>query len=186
MPSAPFRFDELYTKYRQNFVRLAMSYVRDRMTAEDIVTDSFLAFWQEGDRDSDVRNPSAYIYASVRNRCLNVLRDRRQQMQARQEMHSATVRMREHDISSLEANEPHAAYMAEIAAIIERELRQMPARTRRVYLSHRYEDMSYREIALIYGLSQRQVEYEIRNAKDMLCAALKDYVPVALLLALLH
>ena len=164
---------------------VALSYVRDRMTAEDIVTDSFLSYWQNRET-ADVRNPSAYLYTAIRNRCLNVLRDRRQQAQARQEMASATVRMLEYDISSLEANEPHAAYMADAAAIIERELRRMPERTRRVYLSHRYQDMSYREIAMIFGLSERQVEYEIRCAKDALCVALKDYAPLALLIAVLH
>ena len=39
-------FGELYTLYKDRFVRIAMSYVRDRMAAEDIVTDSYMAFWE--------------------------------------------------------------------------------------------------------------------------------------------
>ena len=38
-------FEEIYAKYKSYFVRIAMSYVWDRMTAEDIVTDSFVVFW---------------------------------------------------------------------------------------------------------------------------------------------
>ena len=35
-------FDALYADYKPRFVRIAQSYVRNGMVAEDIVTDSFL------------------------------------------------------------------------------------------------------------------------------------------------
>ena len=37
-------FDGLYADYKPRFIRIARSYVRDDMVAEDIVTDSFLYF----------------------------------------------------------------------------------------------------------------------------------------------
>ena len=38
-------FDDLYAEYQPRFVRIARSYLRNDMAAEDIVTDSFLYFW---------------------------------------------------------------------------------------------------------------------------------------------
>ena len=67
---------------------------------------------------------------------------------------------------------------AEALAIIERELRRMPEQRRRIFIAHRYEEMSYREIAAVYELSEGQVTYELRAAKEALKAALKDYLPL--------
>ncbi len=68
--------------------------------------------------------------------------------------------------------------MSEALAIIERELRRMPEQRRRIFIAHRYEEMSYREIAAVYELSEGQVTYELRAAKEALKAALKDYLPL--------
>ena len=39
-------FDKVYQKYREPFIKLAISYVGDRSIAEDFVTDSFVAYWE--------------------------------------------------------------------------------------------------------------------------------------------
>ena len=53
-------------------MRIAVSYVRDRMAAEDIVTDSFVAYW-ENHTTTEIRSVPAYILTAVKNRCLNWL-----------------------------------------------------------------------------------------------------------------
>lgn len=77
----PHGFEEIYAKYKSYFVRIALSYVRDRMAAEDIVTDSFVVFW-ENRRDLDARNIPAYIYTVIIHKCRNWLRDRQQHLRA--------------------------------------------------------------------------------------------------------
>ena len=57
-------FEEVYAKYRMYFVRIAVSYVRDKMAAEDIVTDSFMVFWEKR-HELDTRNIPAYLYSVV-------------------------------------------------------------------------------------------------------------------------
>lgn len=177
------RFEELYTKYRTYFVGIAMSYVRDRMAAEDIVTDSFVSYW-ENRAATDVRHAPAYILTAVKNRCLNWLETYRQHAQARSDIHSTAYRLAVQSIASSEASEPQSLLMAEVGAIIEREINRMPERMRRVFVAHRYEEMSYREIARLYELSEGQVQYEIRAAKQVLRVALKDYVPAVVMLFL--
>ena len=53
---------------------------------------------------------------------------------------------------------------AEIRRRLERAMRTVPRTTREVFLAHRLEDMSYREIAERYGLSVREVERHIARA----------------------
>ncbi len=182
--SPPRGFEEVYAKYRTYFVGIAMSYVRDRMAAEDIVTDSFVSYW-ENRAATEVQHAPAYIFTAVKNRCLNWLEASRQHAQARQDIHSTTYRLTVQSIASCEANEPQSLLMAEVGAIVEREILRMPERMRRVFIAHRYEEMSYREIARLYELSEGQVQYEIRTAKQLLKVALKDYIP-ALVTLFLH
>ena len=39
-------FDEIYLAYRAKFIRFALFYVSNRQAAEDIVTDSFVYYWE--------------------------------------------------------------------------------------------------------------------------------------------
>jgi len=43
-------FGRLYSDYNPRFTEVAYRYVRDRGIAEDLVSDSFMAFWEERDR----------------------------------------------------------------------------------------------------------------------------------------
>ena len=81
LPFPPPGFEEIYAKYKSYFVRIAMSYVWDRMAAEDIVTDSFVVFWTNR-HDLDQRNIPAYIYTVIVRKCRNWLRDRVQHQRA--------------------------------------------------------------------------------------------------------
>jgi len=53
---------------------------------------------------------------------------------------------------------------SEIRERMERAMRTLPRRTREVFLAHRVDDMSYREIAERTGLSVREVERHMTRA----------------------
>lgn len=50
MRKADVSFEELYNCYKVRFERFAISYIQDRSVAEDIVTDSFVYWWEHRDR----------------------------------------------------------------------------------------------------------------------------------------
>lgn len=177
--AAPSRgFEEVYAKYKSYFVRIAMSYVRDRMAAEDIVTDSFVVFWTNR-HDLDPRNIPAYIYTVIVHKCRNWLRDRLQHQRAHDTLQQIELRILEDHVLRQTADDPRSLLMAEAMHIIEAELLRMSPLRRRVFIAYRYEEMSYREIAALCSLTESQVDYEIRAAKKMLRVALKDYLPLA-------
>ena len=39
-------FGKLFFEFKPRFIALAYRYVRDRETAEDLVSDSFITFWE--------------------------------------------------------------------------------------------------------------------------------------------
>ena len=56
--------------------------------------------------------------------------------------------------------------------------------TREVFVARRFEELSYKEIAEKYGITVRRVEFELEKAVKQLRVALKDYLPVLLMLLL--
>ena len=75
----------------------------------------------------------------------------------------------------------------DIAAILERELARMPARTSSVFHASRVEGKTYKEIAEAQGIPVRTVTREIQTALTLLRKSLKDYLPAVLtLLGLVH
>lgn len=175
-------FEEVYTKYHPYFVRIAMRYVQSRAEAEDLVTDSMLSYWQNR---LEVENVPAYLMTTVRNRCLNFLEGRRQHMQAHANIQNTEYRLLRQNIATLEATEPHGVFMAEVSELIRAALDGMPERTRRIFIAHKFENMSYKDIARLYSLSEGQVQAEMRSAKRALAISLKDYSPLVAFLLFL-
>jgi RNA polymerase sigma-70 factor, ECF subfamily len=69
-------FPELYRNYRTRLHQYALSLVRDRDAAEDAVQDAFLGWVRQVAAGKAPRQAAPYLYASVRNRCLDRLRRR--------------------------------------------------------------------------------------------------------------
>lgn len=179
--AVPCRFEEVYDRYKAYFIGIALSYVRDRMVAEDLVTDSFLKVW-ENRSGITPHNLPAYLLTALRRRCLDWLRNRNIHLRAQHRLHQTEYRIVEERIARLESETSHPLLISEALAIIERELQRMPEQRRRVFVAHRFEEMSYREIAAVYHLSEGQVTYELRMARESLKMALKDYLPLVALI----
>lgn len=174
-------FDRLFLQYKQAFVDIAFSYVRERMVAEDLVTDSFLTFWNKRAEITDENIP-AYILTIVKNRCLSFLRSETQHQRVRDGIARRWTNIRQTTLHSLEYSDPKTLFLTEVETIVQQQLEAMPATMRRIFIDHRYRDMTYRQIAATYGLSTNQVDFEIRKATRLLRLALKDYLIVLLII----
>jgi len=69
-------FAQLYRDYRTRLHQYALSLVREREAAEDAVQDAFLGWVRQVAAGKAPRQSAPYLYASVRNRCLDRLRRR--------------------------------------------------------------------------------------------------------------
>ena len=85
-------FGKLFFEFKPRFIALAYRYVRDRETAEDLVSDSFMTFWEMHETLPADINVPAYILTSVKNRCLNHLNAQIRHRRAEQDMHSTLTR----------------------------------------------------------------------------------------------
>ena len=175
-------FGQLFMRYRDNFIAVARSYVRDEVVAEDIVAESFTNFWDSRSR-IDIRTiPEAYILHMVKNRCLSYLRDKANRMRILQQMHNDSYKAIMAEIGVLGKDETGLIFESDIAAIFQRLLATVPKSTRDIFLASRFDNLTYNEIAEKYGVSPRKVKREIQHVLGIMRISLKDYLPVMVIL----
>lgn len=179
-------FDTMYSEYKQKFVQIARSYVQDQSIAEDIVTESFIAFWIKKDELPEETNIKAYILGIAKKKCLMYLREQKIHRKAQDSIYQFAQWELQQSIAALEDCElTKQLFTNEVAAIFQSKITSLPELTQQVYRSHRFENLNYQEIAQKYNLSQNQVHREMRRALTSLRFALKDYLPVTVVLFIL-
>ncbi len=182
-------FGRLYDEYRPRFIEFARGYVRDRLVAEDLVTDTFLYFWENRGRIDTSGNVAAYLFTTLRHKCLNHLRARLIRQRAQSEIEALENRVLRENIRSLELCDPRQLFEGEIERLVRESresLDEMPALTRGVFTEQRFRGRSYREVAEQFGISERRVGSELEKALAKLRHALHDYLPAVLAAAILE
>ena len=175
-------FDDLYATYYSGLVRFACTYLGDSMLAEDLVAESFMAYWERRSQLDSGVNVKAYIMTSLKHRCLNYLRDKKLHDAHLQRLNHNSMRELELRITTLEACDPAEIFPVELQQMVDRALRKLPTRTLEAFMLSRYQQKSHREIAESMGISVKGVEFHISKALALLRIALKDYLPVVLVL----
>lgn len=175
------KFSELFSKYRTAFERIAYHYTGDYMAAEDIVTDCFLTLWDKRDEVEITPGLEAFVLIAVKRKCLTWLRDKQRHFNAHEKIKNRTSAFIELKIRTLEVCEPHDLYVTDISDIIRRNLNMLPESSRKMFLESSIGESTHKDLAKVYGLSPRQVKYELSKIRAILMSALKDYLPTFLL-----
>lgn len=67
-------FKELYDQYYPLFCRFALQYIHDEEEAKDVVQDVIFDIWHKKKAMNDVRSFRSYMYKSIANKCIDLLR----------------------------------------------------------------------------------------------------------------
>lgn len=177
-------FGHIFVSYRDRFIAIAKSYIRDEVAAEDIVAESFTNFWDNRDKIDISTAPEAYILQSVKNRCFNHLRDKATRMRIQQQMQDSAYAAIITEMNILSTDEIGLIFRSDIAGIFRKLLDTVPDMTRDIFCASRFENLTYAEISEKYGVSHRKVKREIQNVLEIMRHSLKDYLPVFIFLAL--
>lgn len=168
-------FGRLFAKCRSFYITIANSYVHDADAAADLVHDSFVKLWEKRN-ELHTGNFEAWLFETVTNRCLDWLKSKQTQTRILQNIHDASHRMLLHEKDALEHLNPDKLYAREVEDIVRDCIGKMPDITRNVFVNHRFEDKTYKEISEEQGISPRRVTSAIQNALALLRVSLKDYI----------
>ena len=166
------RFNNIFVTHRDRYIRFAYSYTYNQETAEDLVTESLMYYWENRHRLEEVKDIPLYILVTLKNKCLDYLQ--RENLLSNKEWE---LQMR---ISSLEACEPETLFSNEVQELVNQALAKLPEKSRHIFIMSRYEGKNYQTIAKETNLSVKSIEFHISKALNLLRKELKDYLPCLL------
>lgn len=163
-------FEMLFRTYYQPLCHYAYSFLQDKEGAEEIVQSTFLMVWEKRDTLAIRTSVKPYLYAMVRNACLNVLKHEKiKQKHAGEEL---AVADRSCDsVSQIVASN-------ELEYKIKAALEALPDQCRMVFKLSRFEELKYAEIAEQLNISVKTVENHMGKALKIMREQLKDYLPL--------
>lgn len=158
-------FEALFRAHYRPLCAFATGYLKDSDRSEDLVQELFFRLWLDREKVNITTSVKAYLFASVRNRCLNALKAGVRVYA----LHEDTENVPEE--AELSENE-HAERIARVQAAVE----MLPEERRKVFKLSRYEGLKYHEIAERLGISVKTVENQMGKALKTLRTELADLV----------
>lgn len=173
-------FNQFFTEYQQRFVYFACTYVHNEAVAEDFVIEAMMYYWENKDRLSADTNIPAYVLTTIKHKCIDYLRHQQIRQDATDEISQLYAWELSSRIVSLEDFEPNNIFTTEILTIVNKTLNTLPVQSKQIFIMSRYENKSYKEIALLVNMTPKGVEFHIAKVTKVLRLALKDYLPASL------
>ena len=167
-------FEMIFRNYYQPLCNYAYTFLQDKEDAEEIVQSTFLLVWEKRDALAIRTSVKPYLYAMVRNACLNVLKH--QKVKQRFAGEEIAMADRSHDDVS-----QHVA-SNELELRIKVAMNELPEQCRMVFKLSRFEELKYAEIAEQLNISVKTVENHMGKALKIMREQLKDYLPLILVL----
>ena len=135
MTSLQHELESLYDEYRQPLFTCALSVTRNHDLAEDAIHDAFCRLLQS---EIKPRYLKTYVFRSVRNAAIDIIRKRR-----------STVQLDPGYIFDTSANPREIAEQKNFQQIVSNALLQLSEEERETIVQHLYADLTFREIAEI-------------------------------------
>ncbi|HEV2498057.1 MAG TPA: sigma-70 family RNA polymerase sigma factor [Terriglobia bacterium] len=150
-------FEILLSRYRLPLVSFFVRMVRDRALAEDLAQEVFLRVYQARQRYQPEARFTTWLYRIATNLALNAIRDRK--------LGDAPA------VDDDEDGAPRVARVVDTRATVEEQLMQadrerlirqavecLPEKQRAAVILHKYQEVDYRQISSVLGLSESAVK----------------------------
>lgn len=168
-------FKFIFKKYYNRLLGYAMRFVQDRETAEDIIQEVFMSFWEKRQLLKSI-SLSSLLFCMVRNASLNYLKQKVlvdkfpieyiENIDGEERLYSLDF--------ALSADEE--TLYEELRRQIQEALSVLPERSREVFLLSRFNGLKNKEIASKLGISTTAIEKHISKSLKRISSYLKDNV----------
>jgi RNA polymerase sigma-70 factor (ECF subfamily) len=173
-------FEGLMRRYNRRLYRLARATLRDDTEAEDALQEAYLAAYHAIGHYRGEAALSTWLSRLVMNECLGRLRRARRRDNIVPIRHMDAVQAEGLAAMDAEMQGPDAALMrTEMRALIERQLDQLPAGFRVVFVLRSVEELSVEETAQCLGIPEATVRSRHFRARSLLREALAQDMDLA-------
>lgn len=168
------KFEILFKEHFTGLCYFAQKYLSDLDSSKEVVHAVFVKIWENRSEFDFEKSAKSYLFTSVYNRSMNVLRDKKKFSNPDEE---------ESHAASLETGEfTDTMELAELEGQIKMAIQKLPAKCREVFELNRFEGKKYAEIAEHLKISIKTVETQMSKALKVLRVELKDYIYLFLII----
>jgi RNA polymerase sigma-70 factor (family 1) len=153
-------FAQIFKRYNSILLIHAYKKLEQQEVAEDIVQEVFSMLWQKRESLNIATNLSGYLYASVKNKALDLI--------ARKKTETKYVDSLKHFVANSTVVTDHLVREKQMREIIEREIGRLPSKMRVVFELSRNQHLSHKEIASKLNLNEQTVTDQIKKALKIL------------------
>lgn len=156
--------------YYKNLCIYSFKYIRNLDVAEEIVQDVFFKIWERRTSLNLPENIESYLYRAVHNETINACK------KLQKEIFNKNVYKQE---INLNENFNDILQQKELNTKIKYAINELPDRCKEIFKMNRYNAMSYKEISVKLGITEKGVEFHMIKALKILREKLKEcIVPV--------
>lgn len=162
-------FESIFRKYYPVLCAYAHRFV-DMEDVEDVVEDCMVWLWEKRENLTINTTLDQYLFSMVRHKALNVLT--RKGIAEKAAMWYFTS-LKDKSFTDIDAYQ-----VEELKKRIQDGIQSLPESYRNAFVMHRFQGMSYKEIAIQNNVSVKTIDYRIQQALKILRKHLSDYLPV--------
>ena len=152
---SPAAFTEIYNRYWDKLLSVAVNRLLIEMEAEECVQDVFISMWQRRTSLVLKYSLSTYLWVAVKYQVINRLSSRNAKRNLK-----TTVLKDEHTVAAAD----EVLLERELKALIEQSVQELPEKCAMVFRLSREEGKSNKEIARALDISEKTVEGHITRA----------------------
>jgi RNA polymerase sigma-70 factor (ECF subfamily) len=164
-------FTEIYNRYWQPLLHTAFHILQDKEAVQDIVQNVFISLWMRRSA-ANIKNLNGYLRQAVRFSVFKAIREIRHDRAFYERLTAATV-----DIIT---DDP--LLFKEQQQLVQQLIDTMPKDWQEVFLLSRENNMTYKQIAELLGISEKTVEKRISRSLKFLRSVLTTSIFIIFLI----
>jgi len=153
-------FDHIFNKYNKKVYYFALSYLKNKEEAEDIVQEVFMNLWRCRSQINEYYNFSSYLFKITFNTICKKFRKQASDKRQLEEVLSTAIR----EDNSTNIDIEYKSLLETTSIFIEK----MPSRQKEIFLLSLDEKLSNEEIAAQLKISKKSVDNYIGMARTSL------------------
>ncbi|MEX6686758.1 RNA polymerase sigma-70 factor [Danxiaibacter flavus] len=157
----------LYKMYYSRLTGFVTGFVKNKESAEEVVSDVFVSIWQQREKLPSIEHPSTYLFTCARNAALNYIR---------KFGNSRVVFMEDSGCAVLTENTDPSKELEkkELMIKMDRAIESLPLQCKTIFRLVKEQGFKCREVAEIMNLSTRTVETQVYKAVKKLDEVLSE------------
>ena len=149
--------ESLYRLYYKQLCQFAFLILHSKELSEEAVSDVFFNIWMKREQLASIRNIRAYLYKAVHNQAIDYLRTN--PAQSHENINDYQLEIESPDPAVDEVIERE-----QLHELLQQTFDMLPERCRMIARMHFNDQLQYKEIAEILGISRKTVEAQIAIA----------------------